>query len=81
MAAPFHVSIRKKPDDFGTARPRFFVMVGANDAVLPDNRRAASALEKLGLPFKLNEYEGVGHDFPKERDVELRKALDYVLGR
>lgn len=57
---------------------RFVILVGEKDNVLPQCRRAAADFEKANLRCKLNVYEGVGHAFPKERDAELNKALDFL---
>ena len=59
--------------------PRFYVMVGGADAGLESNRAAVAALESKGYDAKLVEFEGLGHTFPPERDVEMHKALHFVL--
>lgn len=60
--------------------PRFFIMVGERDNTLQSNRQAAKDYESVGMKVKLNVYPGVGHSFPNDREAELRKALEYVLG-
>lgn len=57
---------------------RFVILVGEKDNVLPQCRRAAADFEQAKLRCKLNVYEGVGHAFPKDRDAELNKALDFL---
>lgn len=59
--------------------PRVFIMVGDKDRTLEGNRAAAKALESAGFRVKPNEYQGVGHDFPTNRDEELTKALEFIL--
>lgn len=60
---------------------RVYIMVGSDerDEVVKSNRDAAGELEKIGASVKLNIYEGVGHDFPKNATQEQIAALKYVL--
>lgn len=63
------------------AWPKVFIMVGANDQALSGNQQADKDLTAANIPHKLTVYPGVGHEFPKERDAELKKALEYVFGQ
>jgi len=69
------VKLADSPPD---KQARFVILVGDRDNVLPQCRRAAADFEKAKLRCKLNVYEGVGHAFPRERDAELNKALDFL---
>ncbi|MBU0640876.1 MAG: dienelactone hydrolase family protein [Planctomycetes bacterium] len=60
--------------------PRFYFMVGELDRAADACRVAAADFAAAGYPTKLRVYPGVGHMFPKDRDAELRKALQYALG-
>ena len=55
------------------------VLIGARDEEAENNREAARLLTRAGAPVLLEIDEGLGHAFPKERDRELRRALDFVL--
>ncbi len=59
--------------------PRVFIMVGDQDRTLEGNREAAKVLESAGFRVKPNEYKGVGHDFPTNREEELTKAMEFIL--
>jgi predicted esterase len=70
------------PSFIKTARkPKFYLMVGADDESAESNRRAAKDFEAAGVSVQLKVYEGVAHDFPKERDAELRKALEFIWAK
>lgn len=60
--------------------PRFFIMVGGEDIGLNASRQAERELRDAGAKVSLEVYEGVGHEFPKNRDEELEKALKFALG-
>lgn len=72
-------SVPLKPEDPPAKRPKFFIMVGSSDRVLEENRKANADLKAAGWEVQYQEYKGVGHAFPDNRDEELRKALDFVL--
>jgi len=60
---------------------RVFAMVGGDEQkdVIDSNRTVVGRLEKAGAKARLNLYDGVGHDFPKESLKEQVKALKFVL--
>ncbi|MBK8913685.1 MAG: dienelactone hydrolase family protein [Phycisphaerales bacterium] len=60
--------------------PKFYIMVGEKDPVLEQNRQVSAALESKGATVLLATFAGVGHEFPQDRDGELRKALTFALG-
>lgn len=73
-----YTPIPEKP----TPLPRFAILNGAGDSAADNNREAARRLESIGVPVLLKLYDGLGHSFPrKDRDEELRKALEFTLGR
>ena len=43
------------------------------------NKKMAKKLEELKTKVKLNVYDDLGHDFPKNAVEEQVKALKYVL--
>jgi len=61
---------------------RAFIMIGGREpaAALSGNRTVRRMLESAGATVTLETYPGVGHEFPKERDKELTRALEWVLG-
>lgn len=61
-------------------KPRVYLLVGSKDQVVESNRTALTDFEAAGLKVKLTVLDGVGHAYPPNRAVELRKALDFVLG-
>jgi len=67
----------------GDRPPRFFFMSGERDRHAPaeELHRGAKDFAALGFPSKVRIYPKVAHRFPKERDDELRKALEFVLER
>ncbi len=59
-----------------------YIMAGDedDDAILKSNRAAAKQFTKLGAKVKMQTYADVGHDYPKNADKELARALKFVLG-
>ncbi len=70
-------SIDRKPPRM----PRYYLMVGANDPVLEETRKAAADLKAMHAPVHLEVYPDIGHAYPTRRDEELIKAIDFALGR
>lgn len=62
------------------ARPRFYLMTGSEDRVLDSNKTAEKELNQAGAKTQLVIYDGLGHEFPKEHEQELDKAIKFVLG-
>lgn len=79
VAGHFPMRIMDTIDTPPKRMPKFFIMIGSGDPAVGTNRRGAQELERRGVSVKLNVYEGVGHFFPKDYPVELRKALRYIL--
>jgi len=67
----------------GVDKMRAWVMLGEdeNSNVIDSNEGAAAKLRERGAKVKLKTYEGVGHGYPVNRDVELIKALKFVMDR
>ena len=53
-------------------------MIGTDDRdeFVQANKDASKRFEKAGSKVKLNEFEGLGHDFPENTTKELVKALN-----
>jgi predicted esterase len=79
VAGLYEKSVGARLKSASLKKPKFFIMVGAEDRVVESNREAARDLAGAGAPTELAVYEGVGHAFPRNRDAELRKALRFVL--
>ncbi len=62
-----------------TPLPRFAILNGAGDSAADNNREAATLLESVGSPVLLKLFEGMGHSYPKDREVELKKAIEFVM--
>lgn len=67
----------------GDRPPRFYFMAGERDRGAPAKQLhlAAKDYAAAGFPSKVRIYPKVGHRLPKERDDELRTALEFVLQR
>jgi predicted esterase len=61
--------------------PRYYFIVGDQDDVADQCRRAASDYAEAGYEVELRVLPGVGHTFPRRTDRELGKALRFALGR
>ena len=59
--------------------PRFAILNGADDAEAENNRTATRLFNRVGVPVRFRLYPGVGHAFPRDRDLELRSAGRFVL--
>lgn len=59
--------------------PPIYLMVGADDPLLHCNKKAQSDLIKAGFSVNLKVYRGLGHAFPENYDLELKKALNVVM--
>ncbi len=59
--------------------PRVYIMYGALDEEVENNRMAAKRFEALGVPCTLKIYPGLGHALPNNRDLELSEALRFAL--
>jgi predicted esterase len=68
------------PPVAGDGDPRFYFMVGANDRVADQVRRAASDFEDAAYEVELRVLPGTGHSYPRATTRELRKALRFALG-
>lgn len=66
-------------DDVGHLRA--WIMVGGeeNADIIDANKKAEKLLKKAGAKVHLAIYEGVGHNYPKNSDEELSKALHFIL--
>lgn len=80
VAGRYDPALASPPDAAAGRLPRFCILVGADDRVADGNRRAARSLTDAGAAVELRVFEGVGHGFPPERDAELTRALEFVLG-
>jgi predicted esterase len=60
--------------------PRYYFIVGAQDGVADQCRRAASDYAEAGYEVELRVLPGIGHTFPRKTDRELGKALRFALG-
>lgn len=65
----------------GQKLPRTIMLVGRQDSALNSNQQFSKHLEKAGAKCRLVVYEEVAHEFPKDRDAELAKALEFALGK
>ena len=63
----------------GPRVPRFYFMVGKLDRAVEPMTTAAKDFTEAGYDVELRVYPNVGHTFPLDQDVELRKALRFVL--
>lgn len=61
------------------ARPRVALLIGERDEAAQSNREAKDVLDKAGSPCLLRVYKGAGHEFPPQREKELREALAFVF--
>jgi len=59
--------------------PSFYFMVGSRDKNVTEVRRAAADYKEAGYAVKLRVVAGTGHSFPRDTDLELGKALRFVL--
>lgn len=59
---------------------RVYMMVGSKDRAVSTNKRAKDTFTEAGVPCELVIYEGLGHAFPDEHEVELKKAIAYAFG-
>ena len=69
-------TLRKTPRD---QRPTCYIMVGDRDRLLAGSRAAVMDLEDAEVPYELVLYPDLGHSYPPNTIVELRKAVRYVL--
>ncbi len=62
-------------------RPRYYLAVGERDrpALVEQNKQAAKTLTAAGYDVRLVVFPGVGHQFPRNIDEELSKALAFAL--
>jgi predicted esterase len=60
--------------------PRYYFMVGAEDRVVDEARRAAADFRAAGFDVTLRVLKETGHSFPRRTTPELRRALRFVLG-
>lgn len=68
------------PPIAGEGDPRYYFMVGSNDRVADQVRRAASDFKGAAYEVELRVLPGTGHSFPRATTRELRKALRFALG-
>ena len=80
MGAPYWPSVDAPAKVTGNRRkPRFYFMCGARDRLLKETRQAAKDFATAGYEVRLRVCPRVGHEFPLNRDVELLKAVRFVL--
>ena len=80
IAGPYLPDLDAPAKSDGVRLPRMYFMCGDRDRVLPAVRQCVRDFGLAGYDVGFRLYQGVGHAFPRNRDVELRKALKYVLG-
>ncbi len=80
MGTGYQPAIDAPPNAPSDDAPRFYFMVGAQDRVVRETRKAARDFEAAGYAVGLRVYPGVGHSFPLDPESELRKALAFVMG-
>jgi predicted esterase len=56
-----------------------YLLVGSDDWALEDTRHAAEALSRSGVPVRLDERQGTGHDWPEDFDKILQDGLEWIL--
>lgn len=68
-------------EDKAIKKLRVCILVGADDrdALVEGNKDAAERFQKAGAKVKLNVYDDVGHDFPRNAVEEQVRALKFVL--
>lgn len=74
---PNIVSIPRKPMP---AIPRFAILNGRDDDEALNNRAATQLLYRLRIPVQLRLYPGLAHEYPRDRDAELRSVARFALG-
>lgn len=65
----------------GAAKPRFYIMNGANDVEADNNRWACKLLNEAGIKAEVKIFPNVGHAFPPNYPAEFKKAIAFVLGK
>ena len=78
MAGGYIPDIDQPPTADGD-EPAFYFMVGARDNAISQVRRAAADYDDAGYEVKLRVVQGTGHNFPRDTERELGKALRFVL--
>ncbi|MEO6324134.1 MAG: hypothetical protein ABIT01_14220, partial [Thermoanaerobaculia bacterium] len=81
IASRYEERLAPVPERAGTPLPRVALLIGALDEEAENNRRVAKLLERAGARVMLKIYDRLGHAFPKDRDRELRRALDFAFGK
>jgi predicted esterase len=61
-----------------TPVPNYF-LVGTDDWVMGDTRRAAEGLNLSCAPVRLEERVGMNHEWPRNSGEWLRRAIDWVM--
>lgn len=56
-----------------------YLLVGTDDWVLDDTRRAAQGLEASGASVRLEERKGLGHEWPPASSEWLPRAINWVM--
>lgn len=78
----------KFDDEFASAsrnkalkKLRVVIMIGEEDEqeILESNRAAEKLFKEVGAKVRKLSYENIGHDFPRNLNTELAKALDFLL--
>lgn len=78
VGAPFIEWLIPEEHFAAAPKPRFWLLVGMNDRLMPETEAAANALQSHGFELKLRKIDGVGHHFPPNVEAEFSDALEFL---